>query len=69
LTAQHDCDHRWGRHLRGDPLECLDCGLLWPAVDDWPPSSIAVNPGYGDLDGFVPWARRVERMADELQEV
>jgi hypothetical protein len=70
-----DEEHEWG-HLenpagsayRLGPLACVRCGTVWPG-EPLPEPYLARNPGYGDLEGFVPWGERVDAMVDELTEV
>lgn len=73
----HDEAHEWG-HLenprgslyREGPLACLRCGAVWPDDAGWPPEPyLSRNPGYGDLEGFVPWGARVDNMINEIAEV
>jgi hypothetical protein len=67
-----DQPHEWG-HLenpagsayRYGPLACLSCGVVWPG-EQLPDPYRERNPGYGDLEGFVPWGERVDAMVDEL---
>lgn len=70
-----DEPHFWGHQenprgsiYRYGPLICLGCGLVWPG-DALPEPYTSRNPGYGDLEGFVPWGERVDTMLDELKAV